>query len=44
MPRDHAGSRAPFPEHPPQIIYESFRLFIGCKVAAGIMLRLEYDV
>jgi hypothetical protein len=44
MPRDHASSGTPLPEHLPQIIYEGFRLFIGRKMPAGIMFRLEHDV
>jgi hypothetical protein len=44
MPRDHASSGTPLPEHLPQIIYEEFRLFIGRKMPAGIMFRLEHDI
>ena len=42
--RHHTSSRSTFPEHPPQVIHKSFRLFIRCKVAARIMFRLEHDV
>jgi hypothetical protein len=44
MPSDYASGRASLPEHPPQIICECFRFFIGCKVPTGIVFRLEYDV
>jgi hypothetical protein len=44
MTRDNASSRTSFPKHPPQIIGEGFRLFIGCKVPTGIMFRLEHNV
>lgn len=44
MTGDHASGGTPLPEHLPQIIHEVFRLFIGCKMPAGIMFRLEHNV
>jgi hypothetical protein len=44
MPWDHASSGTPLPEHLPQIVYEDFRLFIGSKMPARIMIRFEHDV
>lgn len=44
MTRDHASGGTPLPEHLPQIIHEEFRFFIGCKMPAGIMFRLEHEV
>lgn len=44
MPENHASSRAPLPEHLPQIIREGFRFLIGCEVPTGIVFRLEHDI
>jgi len=41
--RHHSSSRTIFPEHPPQIIHKSFRLFIRRKVASRSMFRLEHN-
>jgi hypothetical protein len=42
--RDHSSSWSTLPEHPPQIIRQSFRFFICRKMATGSMFGLEHEV